>query len=179
MAKQVDVRDDATMDEFRAGNDFRDTLADRADAMAPGGYPLWHGWAIMDGFLAGIKYARENPDSDTAKKPKTKSIDPAVALKSLVDVVQELKDIVKGPPVPRIWLETDPVWARDNAIEVAAHLDLLKDALARAIAHCDAATHKTKKYQQERPALFNAIFFPPERIKKLKLKKPAQDKAPD
>lgn len=45
------------IEELEAGNAFRDTLVKRADAW-DGIAPLWHGWAIMDAFLAGIDYAR-------------------------------------------------------------------------------------------------------------------------
>lgn len=47
--------------EIQAGNTFRDTLVPRADSMS-GHAPLWHGWVIMDAFLAGIDYAREDAD---------------------------------------------------------------------------------------------------------------------
>lgn len=41
---------------LEAGNAFRDALIPRADGYA-GHAPLWHGWAIMDAFIAGSKYA--------------------------------------------------------------------------------------------------------------------------
>ena len=44
-------------DDAVAGNAFRDTLIPRADSANP--FPLWHGWAIMEAFLAGAKYARQ------------------------------------------------------------------------------------------------------------------------
>ena len=45
-----------------AGDAFRNTLLARADARTVGGnYPLWHGWAIMDAFLAGAAFARSKP----------------------------------------------------------------------------------------------------------------------
>ena len=46
-------RDDAIL----AGNDFRESVLEKADAWK-GTAPLWHGWAIMDAFLAGIEWAR-------------------------------------------------------------------------------------------------------------------------
>lgn len=39
-----------------ASDKFRDTLLARAEIQHP--YPMWHGWALMDAFLAGAKYAR-------------------------------------------------------------------------------------------------------------------------
>ena len=45
------------VEELLAGEQFRDSLVVRADAW-DGHYPLWHGWVIMDAFLAGIDYAR-------------------------------------------------------------------------------------------------------------------------
>lgn len=59
MSKQKPER---PIEDLEAGNAFRDSLCARADAYA-GEYPLWHGWAIMDAFLAGIDYAR-------SKEPK-------------------------------------------------------------------------------------------------------------
>lgn len=46
------------IEELKAGNDFRDKLIPRADADRTGA-PLWHGWALMDAFLAGVDWARE------------------------------------------------------------------------------------------------------------------------
>jgi hypothetical protein len=37
---------------------YRESIKDRADEFR-GVAPLWHGWAIMDAFLAGIDYARK------------------------------------------------------------------------------------------------------------------------
>ena len=48
---------DHPIEQIKAGNAFRDTMIARADAWS-GHAPLWHGWAIMDAFLAGIDYAR-------------------------------------------------------------------------------------------------------------------------
>lgn len=46
------------INELQAGEKFRQSLVPRADA-CHGSAPLWHGWAIMDAFLAGIDYARK------------------------------------------------------------------------------------------------------------------------
>ena len=48
---------DRPIEELQAGDAFRASIVDRADAYS-GHAPLWHGWAIMDAFLAGIDYAR-------------------------------------------------------------------------------------------------------------------------
>lgn len=59
---------DRPIEEIEAGEEFRSTLIPKADAMTPGEAPLWHGWAIMDAFLAGIDYARADaPASDLVK----------------------------------------------------------------------------------------------------------------
>lgn len=47
------------IEEIQAGDAFVQSLVPRADVARP--YPLWHGWAIMDAFLAGIDYARKQP----------------------------------------------------------------------------------------------------------------------
>lgn len=48
--------DVAGLDEaIAAGSDFRDALVTRADGYN-GIAPLWHGWAIMDAFLAGAAW---------------------------------------------------------------------------------------------------------------------------
>lgn len=56
------------IEELRAADAFVKSLRERADAYN-GPYPLWHGWAIREGFLAGITYANETRDapSPTAK----------------------------------------------------------------------------------------------------------------
>jgi hypothetical protein len=45
-----------------AGAAYRATILPRADGTL-NGYPFWHGWAIMDAFLAGVAH--------TQKKDKT------------------------------------------------------------------------------------------------------------
>lgn len=45
------------IEELKAGDDFRESIKERADKW-DGPRPLWHGWAVMDAFLAGIDWAR-------------------------------------------------------------------------------------------------------------------------
>lgn len=52
----------STEADIVAGNAFRETLIDRADAQQAYA-PLWRGWAIMEAFLAGAKYARAERDA--------------------------------------------------------------------------------------------------------------------
>lgn len=47
-----------SLEDLKAGDAFRDYLLDRKDAEVHG-CPLWYGWAIMNAFLAGANYARE------------------------------------------------------------------------------------------------------------------------
>lgn len=35
---------------------FRDSLTSKADAHHAGTYPLWHGWALFEAFIAGAKW---------------------------------------------------------------------------------------------------------------------------
>lgn len=60
MAKKKPER---PIEEIEAGDAFVKSLVPRADASNP--YPLWHGWAIMDAFLAGIDYARRDEQTAT------------------------------------------------------------------------------------------------------------------
>jgi hypothetical protein len=48
---------DRPIEDLQAGDAFRNSLLDRADA-AKDGAPLWRGWALMDAFLAGLDQAR-------------------------------------------------------------------------------------------------------------------------
>jgi hypothetical protein len=41
-----------------AGEAYRSTILSRADGTL-NGYPFWHGWALMDAFLAGAAHARK------------------------------------------------------------------------------------------------------------------------
>jgi hypothetical protein len=50
---------DRPIEELQAGDEFRWTLVDQAVANHIGA-PLWHGWALMDAFLAGIDWARKH-----------------------------------------------------------------------------------------------------------------------
>lgn len=55
-----------TLRDINASDAFRNTLLPRRDAVTDGGYPLWHGWAIMDAFLAGADYARSHEPQNAA-----------------------------------------------------------------------------------------------------------------
>jgi hypothetical protein len=55
------------IEELQAGNAFRETLIPRADDKAN---LMWHGWAIMDAFLAGIDWARAQNNEQTAGESK-------------------------------------------------------------------------------------------------------------
>lgn len=57
---------DRPIEELRAGNDFRDKLVAKADADRSGA-PLWHGWALMDAFLAGIDWERKRVQNSGQK----------------------------------------------------------------------------------------------------------------
>lgn len=63
MAKAKRSATGRPIEEITAGDAFRNSMLFRVDRVADDGAPLWHGWVIMDAFLAGIDYAR-------AQKPK-------------------------------------------------------------------------------------------------------------
>ena len=44
------------IEDLQAGDAFRSTLINKADGWDRNA-PLWHGWAIMDAFLAGVDYS--------------------------------------------------------------------------------------------------------------------------
>lgn len=52
-------------DEVDAAAAFLSTLLSRADSMAAGVYPLWHGWALREAFLAGARWERGRSDAST------------------------------------------------------------------------------------------------------------------
>lgn len=55
------ARRDFELAELKAGDEFRQSIKDRAVQAARG--VAWHGWAIMDAFRAGAKWQREQrPD---------------------------------------------------------------------------------------------------------------------
>ena len=45
------------IDDLCAGNDFRERMLPSANGFQ-GGAPWWHGWVIMDAYLAGLKAGR-------------------------------------------------------------------------------------------------------------------------
>lgn len=47
---------ESTIEELNAGNEFRDSVMKRADGYLGGDF--WHGWVIMDAFLAGVEYQK-------------------------------------------------------------------------------------------------------------------------
>jgi hypothetical protein len=48
---------DVPLELIREADAFRDTLITKADAHN-GPYPLWHGWAILDAYIAGVMAER-------------------------------------------------------------------------------------------------------------------------
>lgn len=52
---------DRSADELNAGESFRQSLVPRADEIRHSA-PLWHGWALMEAFLAGVDYGRKNSE---------------------------------------------------------------------------------------------------------------------
>lgn len=59
---------DRPVDELIAGNKFRESVLDRCDGELSGA-PVWHGWVIMDAFLAGVDYARQSLTRDDIESP--------------------------------------------------------------------------------------------------------------
>ena len=49
------------IEDLKAGDTFRSSLLERADGNYDGA-PLWHGWALMDAFLAGLDHACAQPE---------------------------------------------------------------------------------------------------------------------
>ena len=54
----------STVEEMSAGYDFRDQLIQKADGYI-GTAPYWHGWAIMDAFLAGIEWQQQKREGES------------------------------------------------------------------------------------------------------------------
>lgn len=65
---------DWPIQDLDAADKFRNTLVEKADADLAGA-PLWHGWAIMEAFLAGIEYASQGPDIIRTYDPTIPYID--------------------------------------------------------------------------------------------------------
>ena len=53
--KPIKVR---TFANIKAASDYRDSVLDKADGTM-NGYPAWHGWVIVEAYLAGLKAARQ------------------------------------------------------------------------------------------------------------------------
>lgn len=65
---------DRPIEDLQAGDAFRNSLIERADAYR-GRAPLWHGWALMDAFLAGADYARmQTAEQAAALLPKVERL---------------------------------------------------------------------------------------------------------
>ena len=66
-------KSDRQIDDLEAGEVFRQSVVARADGASPNGYPWWHGWVIMDAFIAGAGYARAKGwrPIETAPKDQT------------------------------------------------------------------------------------------------------------
>lgn len=59
---------DRPIEDIEAGWAFRESLVHRADVRNRHA-PLWHGWAIMEAFLAGIDYARATEAATALETP--------------------------------------------------------------------------------------------------------------
>lgn len=57
---------DRSIEDIRLGDAFRASLLDRADG-AVSGCPFWHGWAVMNAFLAGLDAGRAGRDAAIAE----------------------------------------------------------------------------------------------------------------
>lgn len=54
--KQKTMPDEKTAD---AAVKFRDSLVPKADQMVHGKFPLWHGWALYEAFIAGAAFEQK------------------------------------------------------------------------------------------------------------------------
>lgn len=59
--RELSRKGEAPRDLLVAADAFRDTLIPKADQMHSGYYPLWHGWALHDAFVAGARWAQPPP----------------------------------------------------------------------------------------------------------------------
>lgn len=51
---------------LEAANTYRNTLLQKADGHANGTSPYWHGWAIFDAYVAGVRAERERWQAEMA-----------------------------------------------------------------------------------------------------------------
>lgn len=62
------------IDDIEAGVAFRNSVLAKADDATNGGAPLWHGWVIMDAFIAGADYARAKGWRPIETAPKDQTV---------------------------------------------------------------------------------------------------------
>lgn len=55
----------AEIEDIQAAAAFVDSMAPRADMLGP--YPLWHGWALREAYLAGLDAGREELKTERTK----------------------------------------------------------------------------------------------------------------
>lgn len=67
MAKTKRTASERPIEEIEAGDAFRRSVILRSDDVSNDGSPLWHGWVIMDAFLAGIDYARKTDNGSNSQ----------------------------------------------------------------------------------------------------------------
>ena len=85
----------------------------------------------------------------------------SVQLRLLISMVADIKALVVAKkPLPENSLKVVPEWCRNNPGRAAKTITLLRDALMRAIGHCDRAKHKDSKYRGERDAIVDALRGP-------------------
>ena len=89
----------------------------------------------------------------------------AKELRQLVEVISDIKDHLKRPDptlakLPRVGLDVDPTWVKQNLREAAHTIERLHDALVLAITYADAAKQPHKRYKAARPMLIEAMCVP-------------------
>ena len=68
---------------------FRDSLVAKADEMAHGVYPLWHGWALFDAFVAGAAFAQS-----ATEKPREGALHAGTpTVRRIVELERELAEM--------------------------------------------------------------------------------------
>lgn len=102
------------IEELKAGDLFRNSMVPRADKVIFGA-PLWHGWVIMDAFLAGIDYARSN----NPEPAKVIEMCESIATKAAVDEDVILPVFEGRPDLVGAW--------QDACNHIAEQIRSLKD----------------------------------------------------
>lgn len=121
------------IEELQAGDAFREQLVPKADGLKNGGVPFWHGWALMDAFLAGVDWSAKTYLHETVDRGNTEQA-------MLCEQVYALEAQLRDAESHLVWLLRACKDAAISQIPASERPQPEREALTAAINRCTEFT---------------------------------------